>query len=159
MRLLLLGVDKLSLLLKLVPDVFLSALINLLICESIFEGRQEDVFCSNDRIFVILLKLLILGLLDEPGTILTDVVIDRVMDVLESVLLVPSSLIVLVDAGFNSTQSLILPLLDFSRKFASTILRLLGGSCRSVHVLFGKYCLSESTVPQLRMELDHVEIG
>ena len=76
MRLLLLGVDKLSLFLKLVPDVFLSTLINLLICESIFEGRQEDVFCSNDRIFVILLKLLILGLLDEPGTILTDVVID-----------------------------------------------------------------------------------
>ena len=67
------------------------------------------------RSFVILLKLLILVLLDEPGTILTDVVVDGVMDALESVLLVPASLIVLVYDGLNSTKPLSLPLLDFSR--------------------------------------------
>ena len=67
------------------------------------------------RSFVILLELLILGLLDEPGAILTDVVVDGVMDALESVLLVPASLIVLVYDGLNSTKPLSLPLLDFSR--------------------------------------------
>ena len=67
------------------------------------------------RSFVILLKLLILVLLDEPGAILTDVVVDGVMDALESVLLVPASLIVLVYDGLNSTKPLSLPLLDFSR--------------------------------------------
>ena len=55
------------------------------------------------RSFVILLELLILVLLDEPGAILTDVVVDGVMDALESVLLVPASLIVLVYDGLNST--------------------------------------------------------
>ena len=87
----------------------------MLICESIFEGWQEDVLCSDVRSFVILLELLILGLLDEPGAILTDVVVDGVMDALESVLLVPASLIVLVYDGLNSTKPLSLPLLDFSR--------------------------------------------
>ena len=71
------------------------------------------------RILVILLELLVLGLLDEPGTILADVVVDGVMDALESVLLVPASLIVLVYDGLNSTKSLSLPLLDFSRQLAT----------------------------------------
>ena len=90
------------------------------------------------RSFVILLKLLILGLLDEPGTILTDVVVDRVMDALESVLLVPSSLIVLVYDGLNATKSLILPLLDFSRQLASAALSLGREGSRTFRVLLGK---------------------
>ena len=109
-----------------------------MICESIFERWQEDVFCSDVRIFVILLELLVLGLLDEPGTILADVVVDGVMDALESVLLVPAPLIVLVDDGLNSSESLSLPLLDFSRQLATTAVRLRRESCRIVRVLFGK---------------------
>ena len=97
--------------------------------------------------------------MDEPGTILTDVVVDGVMDALESVLLVPASLIVLVYDGLNSTKSLSLPLLDFSRQLATAAPSLSRESCHSVLVLFGKECLSKSTVRQLRMELNHVELG
>lgn len=111
------------------------------------------------RSFVILLELLILGLLDEPGAILTDVVVDGVMDVLESVLLVPASLIVLVYDSLNSTKSLSLPLLDFSRQLATTAPSLIRESWFNVLVLIGKECLSKSTVSQLRMELNHVELG
>ena len=51
------------------------------------------------------------------GAVFADVILNRVVDLLQSVLLVPSLLVILIDDHLHVFQSLLLPLLDFARKF------------------------------------------
>ena len=101
-------------------DVVRPGLVNLLIRESVFEWGQEDVLRCDLGLFVVFFELIDLLISNESGAILTNIIINSVIDLLKSFLLVPSFLIVLINDSLNTIQSLSLPLVDLSREFIAT---------------------------------------
>lgn len=57
----------------------------------------------------------------ETGAILADIIIDRMVDLLERLLLVPPLRIVLIDHVLHASQPLLLPLADLPRQFIATV--------------------------------------
>ena len=94
--------------------VFRAALINFRIGEPLFKRRQKYVARRYLLILVVLLELLELPRLDQPVRVLAHVVVDRVVDLLQRVLLVPPLLVVLVDHRLHPAQPLRLPLVDLA---------------------------------------------
>ena len=76
---------------------------------------QVDVLTRDRLSLVVFFKLLKLAYLDQTRAVLTDVIINGVCDTFKSVLCVPALVSVFVDDSLDSSQSLLLPLLDFSR--------------------------------------------
>ena len=101
-------------------DIVSPGLVNLLIRESVLEWGQEDVLRCDLGLFVVFFELIDLLISNESGAILTNIIINSVIDLLKSFLLVPSFLIVLINDSLNTIQSLSLPLVDLSRKFIAT---------------------------------------
>ena len=54
----------------------------LYIAEAVHVGRQEDILGRDLRILEILLELVDLVLLEAPGAVLADVILNRVVDLL-----------------------------------------------------------------------------
>ena len=101
-------------------DIASPGLVNLLIRESVFEWGQEDVLRCVLGLFVVFFELIDLLISNESRAILTNIIINSVIDLLKSLLLVPSFLIVLINDSLNTIQSLSLPLVDLSREFIAT---------------------------------------
>jgi len=74
-----------------------------------------------------------LVVLDDTRAILADIIIDRVIDLLERLLLIPPLRIILIDDVLHARQPLLLPLADLPRQFAATVFAVARLATRSVH--------------------------
>ena len=101
-------------------DVVRPGLVNLLIRESVFEWGQEDVLRCDLGLLVVFFELINLFISDESRAIFADIIIYRMVDLLKSLLLVPTLLVIFVNDGLNTIQSLSLPLVNLSREFIAT---------------------------------------
>lgn len=93
-------------------DVVVSLLPDLFIVETFVEGWQKDVLRSDVAPLVVQFQLLNLVRLELPTAIFAHVVLDRVVNLLERLLLVPAFVVVLVDDSLHVFESLFLPLLN-----------------------------------------------
>ena len=64
------------------PDQIISTIRQLLLSEAIHEWWQEDILGCDLRILEVLLELVDLVLLEAPGAVLADVILNRVVDLL-----------------------------------------------------------------------------
>ena len=103
--------------------VLKAILLDLGLWQIVIVWGQVDVLTRDLLPFVVFFKLLKLANLDQTRAVFTDVIINGVCDAFKSVLCIPAFVSVFVDDSLDSSQSLLLPLLDFARKLTRSAIR------------------------------------
>ena len=93
--------------------------IALLIRDVVLEGWQEDVLRRDLIRLVVFLEHLDLVVQEASLAVLTDVVLDRIVDLFEGLLLVPPLIVILIYDGLDVLEALDLPLVDFAAQLAA----------------------------------------
>ena len=94
--------------------VVLAQTIALLIRDVVLEGWQEDVLRRDLIRLVVFLEHFDLVVLEASLAVLTDVVLDRIVDLFEGLLLVPPLIVILIYDGLDVLEALDLPLVYFA---------------------------------------------